>query len=130
MTSPDFATSEAGGVQLQALHTLANLGWHYLTRAEGEAQRRTRLAETLLEDVLAERIRVLNPLRQGNARHQIPGAAALEAIRRLKLAIADQGKGLLGSNAAVTDLLRLGTSVAAVVRHCPQAFPLRRARHA
>ncbi|QDZ08217.1 type I restriction endonuclease subunit R [Sphingomonas panacisoli] len=111
MTSPDFATSEAGGVQLQALHTLAGLGWRYLTRAEGEAQRRGRLAETLLEDVLAERLHALNPLRQGNARHALPGAAAQVAIRRLSLAIADQGKGLLGANAAVTDLLRLGTSV-------------------
>jgi type I restriction enzyme R subunit len=109
--APDFATSEAGGVQLQALHTLAALGWRYLTRAEGEAQRRGQLAETLLEDVLAERLHALNPQRQGNARHALPDAAAQEAIRRLRLAVADQGKGLLGANAAVTDLLRLGTSV-------------------
>jgi type I restriction enzyme R subunit len=109
--APDFATSEAGGIQLQALHTLANLGWRYLTRAENEAQRRGRLAETLLDDVLAERLRALNPLRQGNARHALSDEAAQEAIRRLRLAIADRGKGLLGGNAAVTDLLRLGTSV-------------------
>lgn len=111
MNGPEFATSEAGGIQLQALHTLANLGWRYMTRAEGEAQRRGRLAATLLDDVLAERLHALNPLRQGNARHPLPDAAAQEAICRLRLAIADQGKGLLGTNAAVTDLMRLGTSV-------------------
>lgn len=111
MNTPDFAMSEAGGVQLQALHTLASLGWRYITRAEGEAQRRGRLAETVLEDVLAERLHTLNPLRQGNARHALPDVAAQEAIRRLRLAITDQGKGLLGSNTTVTDLLRLGTSV-------------------
>ena len=111
MNAPDFATSEAGGVQLQALHTLASLGWRYLTRAEGEAQRRGRLGETMLEDVLAERLHALNPLRQGKARHELPDAAAQEAIRRLRLASADSGKGLLGANEAVTDLLRLGTSV-------------------
>jgi type I restriction enzyme R subunit len=33
---PDFALSEAGGAQLQALHTLSTLGWHYLPRAEVE----------------------------------------------------------------------------------------------
>ena len=32
-SSPDFALSEAGGAQLQALHTLSTLGWHYLSRA-------------------------------------------------------------------------------------------------
>ena len=111
MTAPDFATSEAGGVQLQALHTLASLGWRYLTRAEGDTQRRGRLGETVLADVLAERLHTLNPLRQGRARHALTDAAAQEAIRRLRLAIADGAKGLLGANAAVTDLLRLGTSV-------------------
>jgi type I restriction enzyme R subunit len=33
--SPEFTTSEAGGAQLQALHTLINCGWRYVTRAEG-----------------------------------------------------------------------------------------------
>ena len=111
MNGPDFATSEAGGVQLQALHTLANLGWHYLTRAEGEAQRRGEIAETLLDDVLAERLGALNQLRQGNVRHALPDDATQGAIRRLRLAVADLSKGLLGGNAAVTDLMRLGTSV-------------------
>src|SRR3954464_6932551 len=32
--SPGFTTSEAGGAQLQALHTLINCGWRYVTRAE------------------------------------------------------------------------------------------------
>ena len=27
--SPEFATTEAGGAQLQALHTLINCGWRY-----------------------------------------------------------------------------------------------------
>ncbi len=111
MNAPDFATSEAGGVQLQALHTLASLGWQYLTRAEIEAQRRGRLGETLLDDVLAERLHALNPLKQGKARHPLPDTAAQEAIRRLRVAIGEQGNGLLGASAAVTDLLRLGTSV-------------------
>ena len=39
MSSPRFSTSEEGGVQLPAVQTLAQLGWRYISRAEGEAQR-------------------------------------------------------------------------------------------
>lgn len=61
--------------------------------------------------MLTERLHALNPLRQGNARHGLPDEAVQEAIGRLRRAVADWSKGLLGGNAAVTDLLRLGTSV-------------------
>lgn len=107
MNAPQFPLSEAGGVQLQSLHTLSALGWRYITRAEGEAQRRGRLADTLLEDVLTERLHALNPL----GKHALPDAGAQEAIRRLKQAAGDRGKGVVGANRDATDLIRLGTSV-------------------
>jgi len=111
MTSPAFSTSEAGGPQLQALHTLANLGWRYISRAEGEVQRRGRLAETLLEDVLTERLRALNPIEQRGRTYPVTDAAVAEALGRLKAATLDMSGGLLGANAAATDLILLGTSV-------------------
>lgn len=111
MNAPQFPTSEAGGPQLQALHTLANLGWRYMSRAEGEAQRRGRLSETLLEDVLNERMRALNPIEQRGRTHPVTDAAIAEAIGRLKAATLDMSAGLLGANRAATDLIQLGTSI-------------------
>lgn len=111
MTPPDFATSEAGGVQLQALHTLANLGWRYVPRAEAEAARRGRLGETLLEDVLAERLRALGPIRHRGRDVPVSDAAVAGAIGRLKAATLDTSRGAQGANEAATDLIRLGTSV-------------------
>ncbi len=111
MTSPAFPTSEAGGPQLQAIHTLANLGWRYLSRAEGEVQRRGRLGETLLEDVLTERLRALNVIEQRGRAYPVTDAAVAEAIGRLKAATGDTSAGLLGANAAATDIIQLGTSI-------------------
>lgn len=111
MSSPRFPTSEAGGVQLPAVQALARLGWRYISRAEGEAQRRGRLEQVILEDVLAERMTALNRVRQRGKTYPVPDAAVRELIDRLKSAAADMSQGLLTANARVTDMLTLGESV-------------------
>lgn len=111
MSSPRFPTSEEGGVQLPAVQTLARLGWRYISRAEGEAQRRDRLEQVILEDVLAERMVAINRVRQRGKTHPVPDAAVRELIDRLKSAAADMSQGLLTANARVTDMLTLGESV-------------------
>lgn len=111
MSSPRFSTSEEGGVQLPAVQTLARLGWRYISRAEGEAQRRGRLEQVILEDVLAERMIALNRVRQRGKTYPVPDAAVRELIDRLKSAAADMSHGLLTANARVTDMLKLGESV-------------------
>lgn len=111
MTSPDFATSEAGGVQLQALHTLAGLGWQYLPRAEAEAARHGRLGETLLDTVLVDALKRLNRVEQRGRSYPLTDGAVVEAIGRLKAATTDTAMGAQGTNAHATDLIRLGTSV-------------------
>ena len=50
--SPEFATTEAGGTQLQALHTLINCGWRYVTRAEADQWRDGRRTLPFLETQL------------------------------------------------------------------------------
>ena len=50
--SPQFTTSEAGGAQLQALHTLINCGWRYVTRAEADQWRDGRRTLPFLETQL------------------------------------------------------------------------------
>ena len=114
MTSPRFATGEAGGVQLHAVQTLARLGWRYVSRAEGEAARGGRLDQVILEDVLAERMMALNRVRQKGKVHSladIGDAPVRELIGRLKDAAGDLSRGLLTANRRVTDMLRLGESV-------------------
>ena len=109
--SPQFPTSEAGGVQVQTLHLLANLGWHYKTRADCEAERRGRMASTLLEDVLAERLHALNRIEQRGKTWPVTDAAAQEAIGKLQAALSDTSKGAQAANEAVTNLLHLGTGI-------------------
>lgn len=111
MTRPDFATSEAGGVQLQALHTLAGLGWLYLPRVEAETARHGRLGETLLDTVLVDALKRLNRVEHRGRGYPLTDGAVVEAIGRLKGATADTAKGAQGTNARATDLIRLGTSV-------------------
>ncbi|WP_108461723.1 type I restriction endonuclease subunit R [Devosia naphthalenivorans] len=109
--SPQFPTSEAGGVQVQTLHLLANLGWRYKTRAECEAGRRGRMASTLLEDVLAERLPAINRIEQRGKTWPVTDAAAQEAIGKLQAALSDTSKGAQATNETVTNLLQLGTGI-------------------
>lgn len=111
MTRPDFATTEAGGVQLQALHTLAGLGWRYVPRADADGLRHGRLADTLLEGVLGDALRRLNSVEHRGRSHGLTDAAVAEAIGRLKAATMDSALGAQGANARATDLIRLGTSI-------------------
>lgn len=111
MTRPDFATSEAGGVQLQSLHTLAGLGWRYVARSDAEAARHGRLADTLLDTVLADQLRALNRVEHRGREYPITDAAIAEAIGRLRGATTDTARGAQGTNEKATDLIRLGTSV-------------------
>ncbi|TNB49689.1 HsdR family type I site-specific deoxyribonuclease [Martelella lutilitoris] len=109
--SPQFSTSEAGSVQLQTLHLLANLGWRYKTRADCEGERRGRLASTLLEDVLAERLHAINRIEQRGRRWPVTDAAVQEAIGKLQAALGDTSKGAQAANEAATDLMQLGTAI-------------------
>lgn len=111
MTSPGFTLSEAGGVQLQALHTLAGLGWRYVTRSDADQLRHGRLADTLLDDVLGDALRRLNMIEHRGRTYSLTDAAVAEAIGRLKAATMDTALGAQGANAKVTDMIRLGTSV-------------------
>ncbi|WBY17385.1 HsdR family type I site-specific deoxyribonuclease [Erythrobacteraceae bacterium WH01K] len=112
MTSgPRFSTSEEGGIQLPALMTVARLGWRYLSRVEVEAQRRGRLDNIVLEDVLAERMMAMNSVRQRGRTYPVTESAVREGIERFKGLAADLSQGLLTANSTATDMLRLGTSV-------------------
>jgi type I restriction enzyme R subunit len=106
--SPDFALSEAGGAQLQALHTLSALGWRYLTRAEADRQRGHRRTNVLLDEILGRQLAALNRIRRGERSHPFSEANIATAVERLREVRFD---GLLRTNEAVTDLLQLGIAL-------------------
>ena len=107
-TSPDFALSEAGSTQLQALHTLSALGWRYLTRAEADRQRGHRRTNVLLDDILGQQLATLNRIRRGERSYPFSEANIATAVERLHDVRFD---GLLRTNEAVTDLLQLGIAL-------------------
>jgi type I restriction enzyme, R subunit len=61
-SSPEFTTSEAGGAQLQALHTLINCGWRYVTRAEADQWRDGRRSLPFLETQLRSDLAKINSI--------------------------------------------------------------------
>jgi type I restriction enzyme R subunit len=106
--SPDFALSEAGGVQLQALTTLANLGWCYVSREEVERQRGGRRGAVILEDIAREALARINGFVQDAARHRFTASGIEEGLRRLRDLRFD---GLLKTNELAGDMLLLGVAV-------------------
>jgi type I restriction enzyme R subunit len=106
--SPDFPLSEAGGAQLQALHTLSALGWHYLSRAEVERLRGHRRSEVLLDEVLRKQLARINRIRYDGRNHPFSEENLATAVQRLR---EQPYQGLLRNNEAAADLLQLGTAL-------------------
>ena len=121
-SGPDFPISEAGGAQLQALHTLSALGWHYLSRAEVERLRGGRRSEVLLEDVLRKQLGRINRIRYDGRNHPFSEENLHTAIQRLR---EQPFQGLLRNNEAATDLLQLGTALPQRIDNLPREWSLR-----
>jgi type I restriction enzyme, R subunit len=121
-TSPDFALSEAGGAQLQALHTLSALGWHYLSRAEVERLRGNRRSEVLLQDVLRKQLGCINRIRYDGRNHPFSEENLHTAIQRLR---EQPFQGLLRNNEAATDLLQLGIALPQRIDNLQREWSLR-----
>lgn len=111
--SPQFATSEAGGVQLQVLTTLANLGWQYQTRAEVDKLREGRRSAVLLMPLAREALARINGFEQDGVHHAFSAQAIDEGLSRLRDLRFD---GLLRTNELATDYLQLGTAVPQTIR--------------
>lgn len=120
--SPDFAVSEAGGAQLQALHTLSALGWHYLSRAEVERLRDNRRSEVLLQEVLRKQLGRINRIRYDGRNHPFSEENLHTAIQRLR---EQPYQGLLRNNEVATDLLQLGTALPQRIDNLQREWTLR-----
>jgi type I restriction enzyme R subunit len=79
-----------------------------LTRAEADRERRSKLANVLLEDILRERLMALNAIEHRGRSYPFSEANIQTAIERLRTR---EPLGLMKLNELTTDLLQLGTSL-------------------
>ncbi len=109
--------------QIPALVLLQGLGDEYLTPEEALRLRGGRESQVLLTDVLAEQLRTINRVKHRGEEIPFTEAAIGEAVRSLR--DIDQGDGLLRTNHAVWELLRLGKAQEQTIRGDKKSRDLR-----
>ena len=105
---PQFTTSEAGGAQIQALHTLINCGWRYVTRAEADQWRDGRRTLPFLETQLRADLARINRIHVDGRAHSFSEANIDAAVRRLSDRVPE---GVVRANERMTDDLMLGIAL-------------------
>ncbi|WP_374653527.1 type I restriction endonuclease subunit R [Dongia sp.] len=120
--SPDFAISEAGGTQLQALHTLINCGWRYVTRAEADQWRDGRRALPFLETQLRADLARINRIQIDGRAHPFSEANIDSAVRRLADRIPE---GVVRANERMTDDLTLGIALPQTIGATSREWPFK-----
>jgi len=118
--SPQFATTEAAGAQLQALHTLINCGWRYVTRSEAEQWRDGRRTVAFLETQVRSDLARINRINLNDRAYPFSEPNIDAAVRRLTERIPE---GVVRANERMTDDLTLGfalpQSIGATAREWP-----------
>lgn len=120
--SPEFATTEAGTAQLQALHTLINCGWQYVTRSEADQRRDGRRSIPFLETQLREDLARINRIHVGDRAYSFSESNIDAAVRRLIDRIPE---GVVRANERMTDDLTLGIALPQTVGATSREWPFR-----
>jgi len=120
--SPQFTTSEAGGAQLQALQTLINCGWRYVTRAEADQWRADRRTLPFLETQLRSDLARINRIFVDGRAHSFSEANIDAAVRRLAERVPE---GVVRANERMTDDLMLGVAVPQTIGATAREWPFR-----
>jgi type I restriction enzyme, R subunit len=120
--SPEFATSEAGGAQLQALHTLVNCGWRYVTRAEADQWRNGRRTVPFLETQLRADLARINRIHLDGRMYPFSEANIDGAVRRLAERIPE---GVVRTNERMTDDLILGIALPQTIGATSREWPFK-----
>jgi type I restriction enzyme R subunit len=121
-SSPQFTTSEAGGAQLQALNTLVNCGWRYITRAEGDQWRDGRRTLPFLESQLRADLARINRIQHDGRAHSFSEANIDTAVRRLTDRIPE---GVVRANEHLTDDLTLGIALPQTIGSTSREWPFK-----
>ncbi len=120
--SPEFPTSEAGGAQLQALHTLINCGWRYVTRAEADQWRDGRRTLPFLETQLRADLARINRIHLDGRTYPFSEANIDAAVRRLADRIPE---GVVRANERMTDDLMLGIALPQTIGATSREWPFK-----
>ena len=120
--SPQFTTSEAGSAQLQALHTLINCGWRYVTRAEADQWRDGRRTLPFLETQLRADLARINRVHIDGRAHPFSEANIDAAVRRLAERIPE---GVVRANERMTDDLMLGIALPQTIGATAREWPFK-----
>ena len=116
------AAGEDATSQIPALVLLRRLGWRYISPDEALALRGGRQSSVLLTAVLTEKLGSLNRIETKQGPVSFGREAIASAVRRLEQP-ADEG--LVATNEAVWDMLRLGISIDATVDGRKRGVPFR-----
>ena len=103
-----FRDDEKHLSQIPALHLLQALGFRMLTKTDVDGERRSKLSNVVLEDILAAQLKRLNQIVVRGRKYAVSESNIQTAIERLK---APRATGLLRTNEELTDLQLLGTSL-------------------
>ena len=105
-----FRDGEKHLSQVPALHLLQKMTprWVMLSKAEVDRERRGKLANVLLEDILRTQLACLNAIEHRGRHYPFSEATIATAIERLRTR---EPLGLMKLNEGTTDLLQLGTSL-------------------
>ena len=105
-----FRDGEKQLSQIPALHLLQTMApnWVMLSKAEVDRERRGKLSNVLLEDILRTQLMRINTVEHRGRQYPFSEANIQTAIERLR---SRDPLGLMKLNELTTDLLQLGTSV-------------------
>ena len=120
--SPEFALTEAGGAQLQALHALINCGWRYVTRAEADQWRDGRRTIPFLETQLRADLTRINRIHFNERAYQFSEPNIDAAVRRLADRIPE---GVVRANERMTDDLTLGIALPQSIGATSREWPFK-----
>lgn len=120
--SPKFTTSEAGGAQLQALNTLVNCGWRYVTRAEADQWRDGRRTLPFLETQLRADLARINRIQLDGRAYPFSEANIDAAVRRLADRIPE---GVVRANERMTDDMMLGIALPQTIGATSREWPFK-----
>lgn len=120
--SPQFTTSEAGGAQLQALNTLINCGWRYVTKAEADQWRDGRRSLPFLETQLRKDLARINRIHFDGRAHAFSEPNIDAAVRRLTDRIPE---GVVRANERLTDDLMLGIALPQTIGATAREWPFK-----
>jgi len=119
MNKPSFQEDHVS--QVPALQLLQNLGYTYLRPQEVFLQRKGKLTNVLLEDILADQLRRLNRINYRGKPYEFTETNIQSAIQALKEVPFD---GLVRTSEKIYDLLVLGKSMEQTVAGDTKSFTL------